>query len=197
MNGVTAQTWKALQCLNPLLTFKQAECRVIWDPLAELGSQLEGLQGKPRVFITRTQGGKNLTAALYSHWWYVSRNLNYTRVLRNSWKGRLSSLGVQICCLETLLWVWIQFSAAAGKLLFSGPAWGDHISQGTFPFAWVVSAPWKEDYFYWEMTHNVHGAHVGQYSNTTSSNISRLCYTGHGSLFCLLLEFSQPILRAL
>lgn len=79
MNGVTAQTWKALQGLNMLLNFKQAECRIIWDSLAVLESQLKGLQSKPGFFITHTQGKKNLTAALYSHRWYVSRNLNYTK----------------------------------------------------------------------------------------------------------------------
>jgi len=65
MNGVTAQTWKAQQCFNLLLTFKQAECRIIWDSLAVLGSQLEGLQGKPGVFITHTQG-KNIWQLLFA-----------------------------------------------------------------------------------------------------------------------------------
>lgn len=135
----------------------------VQDYMGSTGRIRESVRGasrQTRSFYYSHTGGKNLTAALYSHWWYISRNLNYTRVLRNSWKGRLSGLGVQICCLETLLWVGIQFSTAVGKRLFSGPAWGDHISQGTFPFTWVVSAPWKEDSISTEKWHTTYMEHM-------------------------------------
>lgn len=153
--------------------------------------QLEGLQGKPGVFIIHTQGKKINSCFLPSPVVCKQKLELYKWVLRNSWKGHLPTLGVQICSLETSLWIWIQFAGAPGKLLFSEPPWGHRISQDTFPFTWVVSAPWKEYSFCWEKTHSVHGADVGQFNNTRSPNTSALWNTYHGSVL-----FSSWVLSA-
>lgn len=114
MNGVTAQTWKALQCLKLLLTFKQAECRFIWDSLTVFGSPFEGLQGKPGVFIAHTQEEKFNSCSLLSPV-VCKQKLE----LYKSPKKLLEWLSPHLGCLESLLWVWTQFSAAVGNLLFS------------------------------------------------------------------------------